>query len=126
MFGDVRTLWIDPQNPNRMIQGSDGGIAASYDGGITSDAYSNIPVGENYKIFVDVEEPYNIYAGLQDHEHWKGPSNVPSRGATVYDWLALGGGDGIYVVPDTTDGRYVYTTREYGQHFRLDQSSAIA
>jgi hypothetical protein len=49
MFGDVRTLWIDPQNPNRMIQGSDGSIAASYDGGITSDAFSNIPVGENYK-----------------------------------------------------------------------------
>jgi len=121
MFGDVRTLWIDPQNPNRMIQGSDGSIAVSYDGGITSDAFSNIPVGENYKIFVDMEEPYNIYAGLQDHEHWKGPSNVASRGSTVYDWLALGGGDGIYVVPDTTDGRYVYTTREYGQHFRLDQ-----
>jgi hypothetical protein len=69
-----------------------------------------------------VEEPYNIYAGIQDHEHWKGPSNAPSRGSTVWDWLALGGGDGIYVVPDTTaGGHYVYTTREYGQHFRLDQ-----
>ena len=33
MFGDVRTLWIDPENPDRMIQGSDGGIAISYDGG---------------------------------------------------------------------------------------------
>ena len=53
---------------------------SSYDGGRTSDAYANIPVGENYKVFVDVEEPYNIYAGIQDHEHWKGPSNVPSRG----------------------------------------------
>lgn len=121
MFGDVRTLWIDPQNPKRMIQGSDGGIAVSYDAGLTSDAYANIPVGENYKVFVDVEEPYNIYAGLQDHEHWKGPSNVPSRGVTTDDWLALGAGDGIYVVPDTTDARWVYTTREYGQHFRLDQ-----
>lgn len=124
MFGDFRTLWIDPRNPNRMIAGSDGGIAISYDGGRTSDAYANIPVGENYKVFVDMEEPYNIYAGLQDHEHWKGPSNVPSRGSTVNDWLALGGGDGIYVVPDTTaDGRFVYTTREYGQHYRLDQKA---
>ena len=125
MFGDVRTLWIDAKNPKRMIQGSDGGIAVSYDGGITSDAYSNIPVGENYKLFVDMEEPYNIYAGLQDHEHWKGPSTVPTRGVTVNDWLALGGGDGIYVVPDTTDGRFVYTTREYGQHFRLDQKLGV-
>jgi photosystem II stability/assembly factor-like uncharacterized protein len=122
MFGDVRTLWIDPKDPRRMIQGSDGGVAVSYDGGRTSDAYSNIPVGENYKVFADLEEPYNVYAGLQDHEHWKAPSAVPSRGGeTVSDWLALGAGDGIYIVPDTTDNRWVYTTREYGQHFRLDQ-----
>jgi photosystem II stability/assembly factor-like uncharacterized protein len=126
MFGDFRTLWIDREDPSRMVAGSDGGIAISYDGGRTSDAPENIPVGENYKVFVDVEEPYNIYAGIQDHEHWKGPSNVPSRGATVWDWLALGGGDGIYVVPDTTaDGHYVYTTREYGQHFRLDQRLGV-
>ena len=26
-----------------------------------------------------MEEPYNIYAGLQDHEHWKGPSNSAAR-----------------------------------------------
>ncbi len=121
MFGDMRTLWIDKQNRNRMIMGSDGGIAVSYDGGLTSDAYDNIPVEEIYKVFVDMEEPYNIYAGLQDHEHWKGPSIVPTRGVTINDWVALGGGDGIYVVPDPTDSRWVYTTREYGQHFRLDQ-----
>src|SRR5262245_27506942 len=67
MFGDFRTLWIDPENPDRMIAGSDGGIAISYDGGRTSDAYSNIPVGEIYSIGIDMDEPYNLYAGLQDH-----------------------------------------------------------
>ena len=29
MFGDYRTLWIDPENSDRMIAGSDGGIAIS-------------------------------------------------------------------------------------------------
>ena len=43
MFGDYRTLWIDPENPERMIAGSDGGIAISYDGGRTSDHYANMP-----------------------------------------------------------------------------------
>ncbi len=65
MFGDVRTLWIDPTNSNRMIQGSDGGIAVSYDGGRTSVAPENIPVEEVYALDVDNEEPYNIYAGLK-------------------------------------------------------------
>ena len=121
MFGDVRTLWIDPDNPQRMIQGSDGGIAMSYDGGRTSDAYSNIPVGEIYTVSADLEDPYNIYAGLQDHEHWKGPSATGLNRVTVNDWFALGNGDGIVAQVDAKDDRWVYTTREYGNHTRFDQ-----
>ena len=123
MFGDVRTLWIDPANPRRMIQGSDGGIAVSYDGGVTSDAYSNIPVGEVYTVAVDMEDPYNVYVGLQDHEHWKGPSNTPMGRVTIDDWRAVGAGDGIAVAVDQTDSRWLYTTREYGAHRRVDQTS---
>jgi photosystem II stability/assembly factor-like uncharacterized protein len=121
MFGDYRTLWFDPDNPDRMIAGSDGGIAISYDGGKTSDAYSNIPVGEIYSMGIDMEEPYNLYAGLQDHEHWKGPSNAGSGRVTIHDWVALGDGDGIFTLVDPTDSRWLYTTREYGGHTRVDQ-----
>ncbi len=31
-FGDFRTLWIDPEDSNHMLAGSDGGVFASYDG----------------------------------------------------------------------------------------------
>ena len=86
MFGDVRTLWIDPENPDRMIQGSDGGIAISYDGGRSSEAYSNLPLGSVYALSVDMEDPYNVYAGLQDHENWRGPSNGASGRITEQDW----------------------------------------
>src|SRR5262249_42135217 len=121
MFGDYRTLWIDPENPDRIIAGSDGGIAISYDGGKTSDAYSNIPVGEIYSMGIDMDEPYNLYAGLQDHEHWKGPSNAAMGRVTIGDWVALGDGDGIFTQVDPTDSRWLYTTREYGGHTRVDQ-----
>lgn len=121
MFGDVRTLWIDPQNPDRMIQGSDGGIAISYDGGKTSDAYSNMPLGSVYSIGVDMEDPYNVYAGLQDHENWRGPSNGPLGRVDEQNWLAIGDGDGVFTLVDPTDSRWLYTTREYGGHTRLDQ-----
>ncbi len=113
MFGDFRTLWIDPQNPDRMIAGSDGGIAISYDGGRSSDHLANIPVAEIYSIGVDMEEPYNIYGGLQDHEHWKGPSNGPLGRVTVWDWLAVGDNDGIFTQVDPKDSRWLYTTRQY-------------
>ena len=121
MFGDVRTLWIDPENSDRMIQGSDGGVAISYDGGRTSDAFANIPVGEVYAISADNDDPYNIYAGLQDHENWRGPSNTGMGRVTTEDWRAVGDGDGISTVVDPVDSRWLYTNREYGSHSRVDQ-----
>jgi photosystem II stability/assembly factor-like uncharacterized protein len=121
MFGDVRTLWIDPQNSDRMILGSDGGIFISYDGGKTCDHYYNLPLGEIYAIGVDMEDPYNIYAGLQDHEMWKGTSNSAAGEITLLDWKAVGSGDGMFTQVDPTDSRWLYTTMQYGGHFRVDQ-----
>ncbi|PYR23788.1 MAG: hypothetical protein DMF98_17670, partial [Acidobacteria bacterium] len=121
MFGDFRTFWFDPENSDRMIIGGDGGIGISYDGGKTSDAYNNLPLGSIYAIGVDNEDPYNIYAGLQDHENWKGPSNGPSGRVDDQDWLAVGDGDGMFTLPDPKDSRWLYTTRHYGAHERVDQ-----
>lgn len=122
MFGDFRTLWIDPADSNHILTGSDGGLGVSYDGGTTSKAYGNIPVGEVYTISLDSDDPYNIYAGIQDHEHWRGPSQSPMRyGVTPRDWKALSDGDGEWISVDPTDSRWVYMTREYGGHTRVDQ-----
>jgi photosystem II stability/assembly factor-like uncharacterized protein len=121
MFGDFRTFWFDPENSQRVIIAGDGGIAISYDGGKTGDAYNNLPLGSIYAIGVDNEDPYNIYAGLQDHENWKGPSNGPHGRVDDQDWLAIGDGDGMFTLPDPTDSRWLYTTRHYGAHERLDQ-----
>lgn len=121
MFGDVRTLWIDPQNSDRIILGSDGGVFVSYDGGKTCDHHYNLPLGEIYAIGVDMEDPYNIYAGLQDHEMWKGPSNSAAGEITLLDWTAVGSGDGMFTQVDPNDSRWLYTTMQYGGHFRVDQ-----
>ena len=120
-FGDFRTFWFDPDNSDRMILGSDGGIAISYDGGRTSDAFSNLPLGSVYTVSADMQDPYNVYAGLQDHENWTGPSNSASGRVTEQDWFAVGDGDGIVTLPDPTNNRWLYTTREYGAPERVDQ-----
>lgn len=122
-FGDVRTLWIDPQNSKRILFGSDGGVYVSYDGGKTCHHFSNLPLGEIYALGVDMEEPYNIYAGLQDHDSWKGPSNSWSGQVNLSDWVTVGGGDGMYNVVDPTDSRWVYNCREFGNFYRLDQKT---
>ena len=123
VFGDFRTMWWDPQDENRVMLGSDGGVNVSYDGGRTSDYFLNMPVGEIYAIGVDMDDPYNVYAGLQDHDSWKGPSNSKSGSVTLEQWTTVGPGDGMYNQVDPTDSRWVYNTRELGNHGRFDQTT---
>ncbi len=124
-FGDWRCLWIDPQNSDRLIFGSDGGVNISYDRGRTCHHFYNIPLGEFYAVGADMEDPYNIYGGLQDHDSWKGPSNGWAGEITLTDWVTVGSGDGMYNGIDPTDSRWVYNNREMGTMWRLDQKLGV-
>jgi photosystem II stability/assembly factor-like uncharacterized protein len=119
-FGDFRSMWIDPQDSNRMLMGSDGGVHVSYDGGKTADHFTNLPGGEFYDIDVDMETPYNVYGGMQDHDSWKGPSNGWSGRIGLEDWVTVGDNDGMYNVVDPTDSRWVYNSIQWGGHHRAD------
>jgi photosystem II stability/assembly factor-like uncharacterized protein len=119
-FGDFRSMWIDPQDSNRMLLGSDGGLHITYDGGKTADHYPNLPSGEFYDIDVDLETPYNIYGGMQDHDSWKGPSNGWSGRISIEDWVTVGDNDGMYNAVDRTDTRWVYNSIQWGGHHRTD------
>jgi len=124
-FGDWRAMWVDPENSDRLIFGSDGGVNISYDRGKTCHHFYNIPLGEFYAIGVDMEDPYNIYGGMQDHDSWKGPSNGWAGEVTLTDWVTVGGGDGMYNCIDPTDSRWIYNNREMGAMWRLDQKLGV-
>jgi len=123
VFGDFRSMWWDPQDEQRIMLGSDGGVNVSYDGGATSDYHLNMRVGEVYAIGVDMDDPYNVYGGLQDHDSWKGPSNSKTGVITLEQWTTVGPGDGMYNQVDPTDSRWVYNTRELGGHGRFDATT---
>jgi hypothetical protein len=89
-FGDFRTMWFDPADPKRLLLGSDGGLQVSYDGGHTSDYFPNLRVGEGYAVGVDMDDPYHVYAGLQDHDSWKGPVNGRWGTVMLEDWVTVG------------------------------------
>jgi len=104
---DYHSLWIDPKDPNRMWQGSDGGVAVSHDRGETWEAVLNIPLGQFYQIHADNALPfYNLTGGLQDNGTYRGPSRVrqPS-GITNAEWQLISFGDGFhaYSHPDDPD-----------------------
>ena len=125
MFGDFRSMWWDPDDRERIILGSDGGVSVSVDGGRTGDYFPNMGIGEAYALGVDMDDPYNVYAGFQDHDSWKGPSNSPTGRITLEHWVTVGPGDGMYNVVDPTDSRWVYNTRELNQLGRMDQRTGV-
>jgi len=124
-FGDWRAMWVDPDNSDRLLFGSDGGVNISYDRGRTCHHFYNIPLGEFYAIGIDMEDPYNIYGGMQDHDSWKGPSNGWAGEITLTDWVTVGGGDGMYNCVDPTDSRWLYNNREMGSMWRFDQKLGV-
>lgn len=126
VFGDFRTIWWDDQDPQRIMLGSDGGVNVSYDGGRTADYFPNMRIGEVYAVGVDMDDPYNVYAGLQDHDSWKGPSNSRNGMITLEDWTTVGTGDGMYNQVDPTNSRWVYNSFQTGGQRRFDQVTGQA
>ncbi|HHE54312.1 MAG TPA: glycosyl hydrolase, partial [Caldithrix abyssi] len=121
---DHHALWINPNNPNHLILGNDGGINISYDNGRTWLKANHPPVGQFYTVAVDMAKPYHVYGGLQDNGVWMGPSNHrESRSwqqSGHYAFKSIMGGDGMQVAIDTRTNQIVYTGFQFGNYFRID------
>ena len=77
VHADHHALWINPKNPNHLINGNDGGVNITYDDGETWIKNNSPSVGQFYAINVDNQTPYNVYGGLQDNGVWVGAHNAP-------------------------------------------------
>ncbi|AIE84715.1 VPS10 domain-containing protein [Fimbriimonas ginsengisoli] len=113
---DWHAMTIDPEDPDHLVVGSDGGLYQSNDRGATWDFLNTMAVGQFYNIAVDMSDPYRISGGLQDNGSWMGPSSslietggTPNTGITNGDWKVIGGGDGFHVGFDPTDPNIVYS-----------------
>ena len=118
---DHHAWWIHPENGQFMIDGNDGGVNITKDGGKTWRFIGNIPVAQFYHINVDNEFPYNVYGGLQDNGSWRGPAYVwKDQGIRNAYWQEIAFGDGFDVVPDLDDSRYGYAMSQQGFVRRYD------
>ena len=77
--GDNHDLWIDPRNPQRMIQGNDGGANVSLNGGATWSTIYNQPTAQFYHIATDNRAPYHVYGTQQDNTSIAVPSRSHAR-----------------------------------------------
>jgi photosystem II stability/assembly factor-like uncharacterized protein len=120
VHGDHQAFWIDPENPKRILSGSDGGYQVSYDAGATFEILNNYPISQFYHVNVDMQTPYNVCGGLQDNGNWCGPSRVPkAEGIQNGDWFLLSYGDGFWAIPEP-DGGFVFSNTQGGPIYATD------
>jgi photosystem II stability/assembly factor-like uncharacterized protein len=124
--GDHHDLWIDPLNPKRIINGNDGGVDISHNGGETWFA-PPLPISQFYRIGVDNRDPYHIAGTMQDLGSIAGPSrSLSAGGIALSEWYSVGGGETGYAVQDSTDPNIVYAGEYAGVITRYDHRTRQA
>lgn len=118
--GDHHDLWIDPEDPQRMIVADDGGAQVSFDGGNTWSTYMNQPTAQFYRVSTDNSFPYRILGAQQDNTTIRIKSRTSGPGITEQDWQVTAGSESGYVVADPTDPDIVYGGNYGGYLSRLD------
>ncbi|HCS49562.1 MAG TPA: hypothetical protein DIW61_15465 [Candidatus Aminicenantes bacterium] len=118
---DHHALWINPNNPDHLMLGGDGGFYMSYEGSKNWNFIDNIPIGQYYAIGIDNREPYWIYGGTQDNGSWGIPSLTYSAlGITNADIVNIAYGDGFYAAVDPKDHRVIYSESQTGRLYLVD------
>ncbi len=97
--GDTHDLWIDPDDPDRMILGDDGGAEISYNGGGTWSTLQNQPTAQFYRVATDDRFPYHIYGGQQDNSA-VGIASAAQGGVGWSDFYSVSGCESAYLAFD--------------------------
>jgi photosystem II stability/assembly factor-like uncharacterized protein len=128
IHGDHQSFWIDPEDPNRLIDGNDGGFHFSYDGGETWEINNQVPLGQFYQITADMRSPYTVCGGQQDNDSWCGPSRTLTVAGSLQSYWteSIGPGDGMYVQIDPTDPDVLYANSQGGNIFKVDRRTGEA
>jgi photosystem II stability/assembly factor-like uncharacterized protein len=120
IHADFHAVWIDPDDSNYMITGSDGGVYISHDAGEKWDYVNTIPVGQVYAAATDTDIPYHLCGGFQDNGSWCGPVRTRNpKGIMNSDWSRVMDGDGFHVIPDPKDSNIVFVEAQNGKLIRL-------
>ncbi|MGH8363134.1 MAG: WD40/YVTN/BNR-like repeat-containing protein, partial [Gammaproteobacteria bacterium] len=119
--GDNHVLWINPEHPQIMVEGNDGGATVSYDGGKSWSSEDNQPTAQIYHATVDNEFPFHIYGAQQDNSSIDIANRGEGGGIGLRDWQPSAGGESGWIVPDPANPCVVYGGGYSGLLERLDK-----
>jgi photosystem II stability/assembly factor-like uncharacterized protein len=119
---DYHQLWIDPDEPQRMILGSDQGTVVTRNGGETWSSWYNQPTGQFYHVATDSRFPYWVYGAQQDSGAAATPSRSKYRSLNFHDWRPMDAGEeNGYVAPDPLNPEVMYGGFVTRQDLRTEQ-----
>jgi photosystem II stability/assembly factor-like uncharacterized protein len=124
--GDNHDLWIDPDDPARMIEGNDGGATVSTDGGQSWTPQDNQPTAQFYRVTTDDAAPYRIYGAQQDNSTVRIRSMSRGPGIARSDWESTAGGESGWIAPKPGDAEIVFGGSYGGYLQRLDHRLGLS
>lgn len=104
---DHHALYIHPADPLFMVEGNDGGVYTSKDGGI-SWSFHAFPIAQFYTSEIDFQNPQRLYGGTQDNGTWRTGVQDPSI------WEHIWGGDGFVTLVNPNNSAAWYAEYQYG------------
>ena len=107
--GDNHDLWIDPRDPERMIEGNDGGACVSFNGGATWSTIYNQPTAQHYHVATDNQFPYRVYGTQQDNSAISVPSSSYVGAITWGDCYVVGSSESGHIAVRPDDPNIVYS-----------------
>ncbi len=106
---DYHQLWIAPEDPSRMILGSDQGAVVTVDGAATWSSWYNQPTAQIYHVAADNRFPYWATGAQQDSGAVGTPTRSPHSVISMHEWTGLGaGGESGYTAPDPLHPEILY------------------
>ena len=115
---DYHTLWIAPDDPTRMILGSDQGVVISVDAGRTWSSWYNQPTGQFYHIVTDNRFPYWVYGSQQDSGAMAVLSRSIHSGISLMDTRPIdAGGESGTIAPDPLHPGLLYSSTGSKEQF---------
>jgi photosystem II stability/assembly factor-like uncharacterized protein len=100
---DYQNVWINPNNPDVILLGSDQGAIVTVSGGKSWSSWYNQPTAQLYHVSAENTFPYRLYSGQQE----SGSVGIKSRGdegeITFRDWQPVAAEEYGYVVVDPLD-----------------------
>ena len=107
--GDNHDLWIDPRNPQRMIEGSDGGATVTFNGGDSWSTIYNQLTAQFYHVATDNQFPYRVYATQQDNHTVSVPSRTGKGGIPWTECYSVGSAESGHIAVHPEDSNVVFS-----------------